>query len=113
MPSNKKARKIVTPTTEELQALFKLPSGPEPEPGKSDQHSPEQNPVVLEAEPQAKPGEGSESDPAVYYNDCIVALDVLFENGSAEAIEFLRDTAERLLSRAGAIKDAEGSPTRS
>jgi hypothetical protein len=64
----------------------------------------------LEGEPQAKPGEERESNRFLYYNDCIVALDVLFENGSAEAIECLRDTAERLISRAGAIKDAEGSP---
>jgi hypothetical protein len=52
-------------------------------------------------------GEGK-SGPLDYYNDCIVALDVLFEaaeKGSSGAAECLRAEADRLLRRAAEWRD--------
>ena len=70
----RKPENIATPSIKKLQALFDLPSTPNPDAIKNDRIK--------------------------YYNRSVIALDILFEqaaSGSIEALETLRLSAEFLM----------------
>jgi hypothetical protein len=99
----RKAIRISTPTVEELQALFDLPSEAPQAQGLQSLNSATRENSLQESE-TSKPIDPDETAEVLCYNEAVIGLDILFEaaaSGSRDALKFLRTCARTVSSFAG------------